>query len=513
MKKLLAAAYARYSTDLQTDNSIAYQFSAIEKYAKNHNLSIVDKFSDEALSGVNINRPGFLELKKNALEGKYEAIVIYDITRLNRNVGDWMDFHKLMTDLNVKILSPTQRIGSFYNPNDFLMGGMNALIGEHFVLVTREKTIAGLKERASNSKFNGGVPPYGYDVDKEGNYIINEAEADIIRQIFKMYISGVECSEIIKAANDMGYVGRRGGKLSKGTLNGILKNEKYIGTYIYNEYQHRVLSTKVGSIKNPEEEVIRIPNGIPAIIDKNSWNVAKQRLSKRMAKFASNESYPLKGLIYCGTCGNQYRGERNINSRGYGGRYYRCGGKRDKKVTCNNIGVRAEIIEGFVKDALNKHFFKYNVSKMVDLVIIEFNNRQVNQNDILTIKKEMNEIDKKLNNITLAIEQGIIYDGLLDKVNTLKNRRSKLLNFSKELNKKPDLPSRQFITDKLSYFRNTLNSTDTNEYYIGVRNAVKKIIIENTGDVNIYIRNLVVVLESSEKRIRTADLSGMNRTL
>ena len=509
--KLICAAYARYSTDLQSDNSIAYQFSAIEKYCKQHNCTIVEKFSDEALTGTNINRPGFLAMRSKALSRKYDAIIIYDITRLNRNVGDWMEFHQQMTDLGVKILSPTQQIGSFYNPNDFLMGGMNALIGEHFVLVTREKTIAGLKERAKQAKFNGGVPPYGYNIDDNGKYIINEVEASIIRKIFDMYIQGFECSKIIQKANELGYIGKRGCKLSRSTLNNILKNERYLGIYKYNEYQCRVLSKKVNTVKNAPNEIIKIKDAIPRIIDKNVWNVAQQRLGRRMAKFAANEDYPLKGLIYCGCCGNQYRGERNINSRGYGGRYYRCGGKRDKKVTCENRGIRAEVIEGFVKDAINKHFFNNNLQEMTDLVLKEISSLTFNQDSLNAVKKEIKEIDNKLNNITLAIEEGIIYNGLIDKVNALKNRRLELEQLSSELKQKSNLPTRQFITNKLSYLHNTLLG-NSDKYYEGVRNVVEKIIIDATGDLFIYIKK-VVVFVNSEKRIRTADLPGMNRTL
>ncbi len=513
--KMIVAAYARYSTDLQTDNSIAYQFAAIEKYCESNNLVIVDKFADEAMTGTNINRPDFLKMRENALQRKYDAIVIYDITRLNRNVGDWMEFHQAMTDIGVKILSPTMEIGSFYNPNSFLIGGMNALIGEHFVLVTREKTIAGLKERAKSAKFNGGVPPYGYDVDNKGNYVINEDEAVIVRKIFEMYTSGNSYSEIIETANNMGYIGRRGKPLSPGSLVAILRNDKYVGTYIYNKYQCRVMTKRLTlPIQHKDDDIIKIDNSIPAIISKSMWEVSKQRLARRMAKFSTNAIYPLKGLIYCGVCNSQYRGEHNVNSKGCGGRYYRCGGKRDKKISCCNIGIRADKIEGFVEDAIKKQFFNNNsIEKMVDATLQEINNITANlDNSNSFVKKEIADIDMKLNNITKAIESGIIYDGLAKKVNLLNNRKTELMQKTQELKQSSDVFTRQSIAKKMSEVYDNLSNSDMNKHYIGVRNVIDKIVVQPTGEVLIYVKKAAGYIYS-EKRIRTADLSGMNRTL
>ncbi len=502
------AIYARYSTDLQTDNSIAYQFNAIRNYCKNNGLLIVDEFYDEAMSGTNIDRPDFLKMREKALKGFYDAIVIYDITRLSRNVGDWMQFHQQMTDAGVKILSPTQQVGSFYNPSDFLMGGINALIGEHFVLVTREKSMAGLKETAKKGKFNGGMPPYGYDI-KNGKYVINQFESNIVKKIFEMYAAGEYYSKIVKTANEMGYTGRKGAKLSQSQINSMLSNERYTGTYIWNQYQHHKMSRKIPTPKKKEEsEIIKIDNGIPAIISNDIWTVCQQRLSGRMAKFASNKDYPLKGLIYCGECGNAYRGEININTRGYGGRYYRCGGKRDKKIACNNIGVRAEVIEKFAKDAVYKQFVDSDYEKIVNSVFDKMSRIITDTNKV---KEEIKEIDGEFNNITNAISQGIIYDGLIDKVNLLKKKRLVLVEKLKQEKSSPF--SKQAIKDKLLALRNKFIEyrDDDDNYYILARNVIEKIIVQPTGLIFIYIKN--VVLKHSEERIRTADLSGMNRTL
>ncbi len=132
-------------------------------------------------------------------------------------------------------------------------------------------------------------------------------------------------------------------------------------------------------------------------------------------------------------------------------------------------------------------------------------------NNSAKYKKEIAEIDTKLNNITRAIEQGILYDGLLEKVRTLKERKLELVKNYENSKQNPSQISKQFVTDKLLSLQNAFKSNNVLEYYKAIRNVIKEIVIHPTGDVFIYIKN--VVLNSSEKRIRTADLPGMNRTL
>lgn len=132
-------------------------------------------------------------------------------------------------------------------------------------------------------------------------------------------------------------------------------------------------------------------------------------------------------------------------------------------------------------------------------------------NNSAKYKKEIAEIDTKLNNITRAIEQGILYDGLLEKVRTLKEKRLELVKNYENSKQNSSQISKQFVTDKLLYLQNAFKSNNVLEYYKAIRNVIKEIVIHPTGDVFIYIKN--VVLNSSEKRIRTADLPGMNRTL
>jgi len=84
-----AVAYARYSTDNQNEKSIAYQVKEIEKYCKNNDLKLIDVYFDEAKTGFNTKRDDFNRMIADAERNKFDCIVIYDISRMSRNVKDW----------------------------------------------------------------------------------------------------------------------------------------------------------------------------------------------------------------------------------------------------------------------------------------------------------------------------------------------------------------------------------------------------------------------------------------
>ncbi len=89
-----AAAYARYSTDKQTENSIAAQLNGINEYCAKNGHTVVSIFIDEAMSGTNTDRKGFHDMLAAAKRNEFDCVVIYDISRGSRDVADWFQFRK-----------------------------------------------------------------------------------------------------------------------------------------------------------------------------------------------------------------------------------------------------------------------------------------------------------------------------------------------------------------------------------------------------------------------------------
>ena len=285
-----AAAYARYSTDKQTDNSIAYQMAKIYEYCSRNDITVVSSYADEALSGTNTeDRVEFLKMLGAASNKEFEAVIIYDITRGSRDVGDWFNFRKTMSKLNIKVIAVEDKLGDILNPNDFLVELINVGIGQHAVLTTRQKSMDGVAVKAKDGVFLGGYAPLGYDVVNQ-EYVINESEAATIRIIFNMYAAGESYRAILERIK--GAKGKRGKPLGGNSLNSILKNERYIGTYTWNKRHTKKMREWAGGGLNPK--VVRLENNLPPIIDMETWERVQSRMKSNTKKPQTKQS----GSIY-----------------------------------------------------------------------------------------------------------------------------------------------------------------------------------------------------------------------
>lgn len=415
-----AAAYARYSTDKQTENSIAYQFAKIEEYCKNNNIDISAYYADEAQSGTNTEkRTSFNDMIAAAKAKAFDAVVIYDISRGSRDVVDWFDFRKKMAALHISIISVEERLGDIYNPNDFLTELITVGLGQHQVLTTRQKSIDGTAQKAREGAFLGGCPPLGYDIENQ-KYVINNVEAETVRTIFRMYADGSGYTDIIKAV--AGVTGKRGRPIGKNSLRSILTNERYIGTYSWNKRHVKMMRKWAGGAPNPN--CITIEDAIPPIIDKNTWERVRKRMNDNTRNSVNKAKYAylLSGLIECDCCGATYVGHCSTNKKGYKTRYYVCGNKY-RTHTCTAKNINADELESFVAAYLKEYLEKIDFEEAAAEVC-----RQVNgaSRDLSAEKSELTAISAKIKNGLNAVLSGMDIPELKDEIDKLRIRKSEL---------------------------------------------------------------------------------------
>lgn len=413
------AAYARYSTDMQTENSIIFQMEAINKFCNEHEFVVTHRYMDEAKSGTNTNRENFQQLCTAAKFREFDAVVIYDITRGSRDVADWFNFRKAMMLLGVEVISVEDNLGDLMNPNDFLVELLGVGIGQHHVLTTRQKSIEGITARAKTGVFMGGCPPFGYDVVDQ-RYVINEKEAALVKKIFSMYAGGSSYKEII--AQLEGIPTKKGGTWGTNSISTILKNDRYIGIYTWNRRKVKLMGKWAGG--GPNERMVRIEQGaIPPIIDLHTWNAVQTRMksNKHAQNTAVRRTYLLSGLIECNQCGGAYVGVTSINTRGVETAYYTCATKKRQK-TCTASNINALKIESAISEVV-KNIVENHIDELVDVI---YKKLYENLNDYSSEKKELAEVEKKIKNATNCIMSGIIYPELKNEIDRLQERKREL---------------------------------------------------------------------------------------
>lgn len=251
MKK--AAIYIRESTNFQDPES---QYGECLKYCKENNFEVVKKYQDIA-SGKSNSRKGFLQMQQDMEDGLFEVVVLWELSRSTRDFYTYKVMIQKMLDLNVELYSLQEGKLTENDIDAEFSNDLKALMN------SRERKIVGrrMKFRKKYTKsegyWTGGVPPLGYTVKNKILTVVSE-EAEIVKEIFHLFISGVSRGEIARKFNipDVRKVRR------------MLINPIYIGKLKMNETE--IINDKRTYHKNYEI----VQGKHEAIIDEETFNLA-----------------------------------------------------------------------------------------------------------------------------------------------------------------------------------------------------------------------------------------------
>ena len=407
------AVYARFSSDNQRKESIDEQVRACKYYAQQTGqYDIVKIYSDEAMSGFRHThkREGFLQLMEDARAHKFEAVMVYELSRFSRNGTDTITYTEELERLGIEFVSVREKLDQ--TPEGRMMMYVITGMNEYYSRNLAIEVMRGLKENAYSAKTTGGKPPLGYDIGKDGRYIINPVEAAAVRLIFDMYLAGSGYTAIVDELNSRGYRTKRGNKFVRNSLYDLLRNEKYTGDFIYNRTEKPKSGRQNRHAYKSEEEVIRVENAFPAIITKVEYREVLRRMKENEHKGASNAAvhdYLLSGKVYCGHCGKSMYGETR-SRRGTPYSYYSCNGHKSK--ICDKHAIRCEKLEKEVIKQLNEKYFTPDIlDRMAEKIHEDSQNTHADEQANM-LRKQSAELKRKIDNGTKAILEGVDSDEL-----------------------------------------------------------------------------------------------------
>lgn len=463
-------AYARYSSDNQREESITAQLRAIHKWAEDNGHTIEKEYIDEALSAKTDKRPNFLQMIEDSKISDWDGVVVHKLDRFSRNRYNSAVYKKILKSTGKRLYSVLERLDD--SPESIIMESLLEGMNEYYSANLAREVKKGLKENALVCKHNGGIPPLGYGVDKNLHYYIIEKEASAVRLIFDKFMQGFSYIEICKELKLKGFKTKTGKDFAPNSIHDIIRNEKYTGVYIYG-YGSR--AKKRGK---PNEDIIRIENGMPIIIDVSTFDSVQEKLKGRKhmgGAYKAKQTYILSGLIKCGKCGHTYIGASKSKTR----IVYECSGK--KTTDCNNSYIRKDFIEKAVIDKLKNIFFdKDNLKILTDKVNITYNSLyKETPNDKKEAIQELNDVNRKIVNINNAIINGFY--------NSAMNEESKELEKQKE-----NIERRLFLIETVAN-KPVLTENDIQDI------LMKDIIALETEDVNTlksiaqkYIKQIII---------------------
>ena len=438
-----AVIYARYSSDLQREDSIEDQVRVCRERIKREGWTQTSVYTDHAVSGATVLRAGYQQLLADCRAGAFDVIVTESLDRLSRDQEDVAALYKQASFADVRLLTLAE--GEINELHVGVTGAMSALYLKNLA----QKTHRGLEGRVRKGRSAGGKS-YGYRVVREtdahgepirGQRRIEEGEADVVRRIFEAFAAGKPPRAIAKDLNADGIPGPRGREWRDTTIRGhytrrtgILNNELYIGRLIWNR-QRYIKDPDTGkrvSRPNPESEWIIEDVPDLRIVDQDLWEKVEQQLlairsSPRAQKIQKSEfwrhrrpKHLLTGLARCGRCGG--------NFASVGRDYLACSVARGAGTCSNSRGIKREALENIVLDGLKDRLM---APDLVEEFVREFHaeiNRRSRDGETRTeqMRRELRQVETKLKGLIDAIADGLRSEGLSEALAELERRKAEL---------------------------------------------------------------------------------------
>lgn len=426
-----AYIYARYSSHNQQEKSIEEQIKDCQKYADEHDVTVLRTYADKAISGKTDNRADFQRMISDVEKGGgVDCIIVYKMDRFARNRYDSALYKSLLKKRGVKVLSAKEAIPD--SPEGVILEAIIEGYAEYYSLNLAQHVRRGMEGNANKTLSNGGTTPLGFKVNKDREYEIDEPAAAVVRQIFVMYSSGKTVTEIISYLNEKGFKTAKSLAFTKNSLYHLLRNKKYIGVYTWNG--------------------IETPGALPQIIDVETFNKVQNLIGKPTHRTkVEREPFLLTYKLFCGKCGAFMIGDSGKSKSGDRHYYYTCSKKKNHK-SCTKKSVRKGYIERLVvaktvEFVLNEK----TIGKIADGVIAHL--AKENENSALPYyKQKISEIDFSISNILKTIEQGATAKAIFSRLEELEAERDSLkILLAKEATPVPNITHEDIVATLHSF--------------------------------------------------------------
>lgn len=300
----IAAAYVRVSTDDQMELSPDSQMEKIREYAAKNGLLLLSEyiFHDDGISGrAAEKRPGFQQMIATAKDPShpFDVIIVWKFSRFARNQEESIFYKSILrSKCKVDVVSVSEPL--IAGPFGSLIERIIEWMDEFYSVRLAEEVKRSMTVNAKNGSLQA-TPSFGYRVENRQLVIVPE-EAEIIREIFRRFISGDAMFRIAKDLSARGIRTHRGNPFENRTVDYILNNPVYLG---------KLRWTPTGrtrrNFKN-EDSIIADALHEP-IIDVETWDAAQARCAelkksyKRYGKPSSERKHWLCGVVRCSACG------------------------------------------------------------------------------------------------------------------------------------------------------------------------------------------------------------------
>lgn len=316
-------------------------------------------YADEGISATNTKmRKQFNKMIKDCEDGKIDMIITKSISRFARNTLDCLNYVRKLKDLGVGVIFEKENINTLDSKGEVLLTILSSLAQDESRNISENSTW-GIRR-----KFEQGIVHInhkkflGYDKDEDGNLIINEKQAKVVRRIYKDYLDGKGTYRIARELQEEKVPNWNGKTIWHETsIRSMLQNEKYKGDALLQKTYTVDFLSKKRAENNGEVPQYYVENNHPTIVDEEEWEAAQLEMKRRkeygekhsiqQVDFSKVEDNPFASRVICGECGRSFgRKTWNSTNRKLKRKVWQCSKRYEVKgeVGCRNKHIDDEVL-------------------------------------------------------------------------------------------------------------------------------------------------------------------------
>ena len=365
-KKKNVAAYARVSSGKDAMlHSLSAQVNYYSKLIQSRKeWNYVGVYADEAFTGTKADRPDFIKLMNDCRDGKIDIVICKSISRFARNTVTLLESVRELRTLGIDVYFEEQNIHSLSSDGDLMLSILASCAQEESRSVS-ENMLWRIKKDFEQGTRWGAKDRLGYKVvDKE--LVIVPEEAEIVRRIFDMYLSGMGDQKIANTLNDEGVKTFTNKKWYNNTIKGILTNPDNAGYLVLQKTYREDHISKKKKLNKGVKPKFEVEEDHEGIVDKETFEKACAIRKERTHVSEQRKPSLFSGMIKCSCCGHNFkhktRGDRNC---------YICSTlDQEGKEKCRNKQIRDEIIiaktcEVLGMDAIDRNVITEKIKEII----------------------------------------------------------------------------------------------------------------------------------------------------
>ena len=513
------AAYVRVSTDgegqLQSFQSQKEYYQ--DKIFKNKEWVMVGIYADEAITGTKtVKRDGFLKMINDCMAGMVDVILTKSISRFSRNLVDTLQYVRMLKDKGIAVIFEKENINTLSMESEMALALLSTLAQNEVESLSANVKL-GIKMKMKRGEMMGFNGCLGYDYHPEDKSItINPEEAEVVREIYDMYLSGYGAPTIAKELTRLGRKNKKGEvKWTDSGIRSIINNEKYKGDLLLGKTFTVDPISKRRLENMGEEEQYYIKEHHEPIVSPEIWEAAQEIKKSRYRRSTMSvpgtrkkysRKYAFSSMCECGFCGKYMTRRAHNQTTTQTKPVWKCR-------TATNFGIEScphskSIDEAIIENAFLEmfHLLADNFDDVLDSVIRSVEETLSDDESAVKLQrldKSLSSMESKRKKLTdMLLDDKIIkeaydakYNELTRKINQVKGERALY---------SANVEAQQHISRRMREIRACIAEADMLDKFDRVvfESIVEKVIvgdISEDGTIDPY--KLTFVLKGMEDRV------------